>query len=440
MESPTLAQPAQDTAPLRLPLPPPWLLWPLTPVVAALLVWAAFYDIQDVNGYHCYALAFWGGRRAVSVLPTASVPFPYGACLVPVTALPLAPFHALPAEYGPLALLAFLPPLLVPTTWYNFAFFVEMALVVVALTWLLARYGAPGAGYLWLTYAMLGSMTLAAGRFDVLPATCVVIAIIAAQRGKLPLAYGALALGTLLKLYPAALLPLLLIESWRARDRAPLWHGPALFAGLVAVGEGLAATRSPTSLLSPFSFMSARCAQVESLPASLGYLWAQVTRAPLTYPYDFNSTCLQTPSLPAAEMITLALGMATLALAITLSWRRRLTLGQAALLVIAALILGSKVFSPQYLLWLSPLVALEYGADLAALLGWSIVCLITTFSFPFSYDGTLSQFFDQPSVTMISVTSTARNLALLALGGVMLWRHARAARQDDPASGGSRNA
>jgi hypothetical protein len=285
---------------------------------------------------------------------------------------------------------------------------------------------------------MLGSMTLAAGRFDVLPSTCLVVAIIAARRGRLPLAYGALALGTLLKLYPVALLPLLLIESWRARDREPLWRGPALFAGLIAAGEGLAAALSPTSLLSPFSFMSARCAQVESLPASLGYLWAQVTRAPLTYPYDFNSTCLQTPSLPAAEMIALALGLATLTLAIALYWRRRLTLGQAALLFLAALIIGSKVFSPQYLLWLSPLVALEYGADLAALLGWSIVCVATTLSFPFSYDGTLSQLFDQPSVTMISVTSTARNLALIALGGVMLWRHTRAATQDGATTGASR--
>lgn len=393
-------------------IPPLWLVAALTGV---LLVLSAGTDIQDVASYHCYALAYWRGAHATAALPV-------GSCLVPLTALAAAPFHTLPVEYGPLALLAFLPPLTLPMGWYNTGFFIEMALAVGVLALLLGRYGAPWAGYLWLVYVMLGDLVPAVGRFDTLPAACVIIALILAQRDRLRWAYVALAAGTLLKLYPVALIPLFLIVSWRARDREPFWRGPALYTALVGLGEGLAALIARSDVMAPFTFMSARCTQVESFPATLGFIWAHLTGEVVTFPYAFNSTCEQTASIASAQMVALILALIVIAVTLALFWSRRLTLGTAALLIVAALILGSKVFSPQYLLWLSPLVALEFGLDGAAVLGWGTVCLVTTICFPLSYIGATETVIHQPPEVMVPVTAGIRNLIMLALGAAILWK------------------
>lgn len=402
-------------------------LWLFAALASLILIRAAGFDTLDVAGYHCYALAFWGGAQATA-------PLPADACLVPQSALAAQPFHTLPVEYGPLALVAFLPPLLLPSAWYNLGFFVEMALIIVGLTWLLACYGAPGAGYAWLIYTIVGDWVPAGGRYDVLPAACVVVALVATRRGRLPWAYVALALGTLLKLYPVVLLPLLLIESWRARDREPLWRGPMLFAAFIALVEGLAVALNPASVLSPVSFMGARCVEIESFPATLGYVWAHLVGASLRFPYAYNSTCEQTAGIGGAQVVALALGLIGMGLALALFWRRRLTLGAAALLMVAALIIGSKVFSPQYLLWLSPLVALEYGVDAAALLGWGAVCLWTTICFPLSFVGVTEALVHLPAQTLAPVTAGIRNLLIVALGGALLWRHSHATAEPAPAA------
>ena len=407
----------------RRPLLPP--LWLLSALALVLFVWTANRNLADVNGYHCYALAFWGGRSAAATLPGASAPVPLRSCLVALSTFPAAPFHALPLEYGPLALLVFLPPLILPMAWYNTGFFIEMALVAVALAWLLHRYGAPGSGHVWLVYALIGSMVLTAGRFDTLPATCVVIALIAARQGKLKWAYAALAVGTMLKLYPAALLPLLLIESWRARERELLWRGPAIFVAIVAVTETLATLINPASPMTPLSFMGARCVQVESMPAMLSALWAQLTGAHITYPYAYNSDCLQTTSTGAFALIAQGASLVGMALVFAQYWRRRLTLVLTAALTLALLILGSKVFSPQFLLWVSPLVAFEYGADAAVLLGWGSICLTTTLCFPLAYEGKFDPLLRQPTEIAVTLAAGVRNFAFTALTGAMLWRTQR---------------
>ena len=396
-----------------------WLpLWLFAPLASLILMRAAGFDTLDVASYHCYALAFWNGAHSTTTLPA-------GACLMPQSALTAQPFHTLPVEYGPLALLAFLPPLLLPTAWYNLGFFVEMALVIVGMTWLLARYGAPGAGHAWLIFTIIGDWVPAAGRYDALPAACVVVALVAARRGRLPWAYAALALGVLLKLYPIVLLPLLLMESWRARDRQPLWRGPAMFAALIALVECLALAVNPASVWSPVSFMGERCAQIESFPATLGFVWSHLVGARLRFPYAFNSTCEQTSVMGGAQGVALALGLVGIGLALTLFWQRRLTLGAAALLMVASLVIASKVFSPQYLLWMSSLVALEYGVGAAALLGWGAVCLWTTICFPLSYVGVTEALIHVRAQTLVPVTAGIRNLLIVALGGALLWRPVR---------------
>lgn len=425
MEAEIAPKPAQTLTveqPRPVRLPP---LWLLSVVSFILFVWTASRDVTDVIGYHCYALAFWGGRSAAATLPNITTPAPHRACLVALDTISVTPFHSFPAEYGPLALLAFLPPLIFPSAWYTVAFSVEMATVAIALAWLLHRFGAPGAGHVWLVYALVGGMILTAGRYDVLPAASVVVSLLAVRHKKLPLAYASMAIGTLLKFFPLALAPLLLIESWRARDREPLWRGPALFTAIVGVVGGIVAALDPSGALTPLGFMSARCVQVESVPATIGYLWASLIGAPLSFPDAFNSVCEQAPGLGFGQALCTVFSVAGLALVIWLFWRRALTLGLAVILTLALLIIGSKVFSPQYILWISPLVALEYGVEGGALFGWGAVCLWSTICFPMSYDR-IPRLFHITANVAVPFSAAVRNVLLVALVGVILWRQSRA--------------
>ncbi len=308
-------------------------------------------------------------------------------CATYLGSTPLPAFATLPKEYGPLAIVVFSLPLLGSAGLYPWLFAAEMIAVVLGVALLLHRIAPVGAGRVWLLNVMLGSAATAAARFDVVPAACTLLALVALTRGHHSWAYAALAAGTLLKIYPALLLPLFLIESWRMRGTIPLWRrGPGLYAAAVVMVEGVAWLLNPASALRPATFMRGRCVQVGSLPASLSALGALVSREPISFLYSYNSICQVSSGLGVLSAICIGMAMVGIAAVIVLYWRGAISLGLAALLLLALALLGSEVFSPQYLLWISPLVAWEFGLrDLRAFAGWCLVCLATTLCYPLSY-------------------------------------------------------
>ncbi|HLJ80716.1 MAG TPA: glycosyltransferase 87 family protein, partial [Ktedonobacterales bacterium] len=235
LAAPAAARP--PTSPTHIPL------WFMLLIATLLLLIGASKGFGlpevDVVEYQCYARAFWGGPSAVAAAHLTTCPVYLGA-------LPNSAFTALPHEYGPLAIIPFSLSALAPAAVYPWLFAVEMLAVIYAVTWLVWRFGPPGAAHAWLFYAMLGSMATAAGRFDIVPSACVVVALVTLRQDRQKLAYAALAAGVLLKLYPLLLLPLFLIQTWRAwrarQDGTPghVWHGPATFAGITAAVLGLA--------------------------------------------------------------------------------------------------------------------------------------------------------------------------------------------------------
>jgi len=65
-------------------------------------------------------------------------------------------------------------------------------------------------------------------------------------------------------------------------------------------------------------------------------------------------------------------------------WRQargKLSIGQAFLACLCAVIVTNKIFSPQYLVWLLPIAATVDGFSLV----WIAICLLTTLDFPILY-------------------------------------------------------
>jgi hypothetical protein len=250
----------------------------------------------------------------------------------------------------------------------------------------------------------------------------VLIGVLAAVRrpGLSGLALGA---GTMLKLFPAALLPVVLGAHVMRRD----WSGGArLGVGFVIVVGTVAAwgwaVAGPDSLYW-LRYQEDRGLQLESVGASVLLALHVVAGLPVERNFDFGAVQVVAPG--SAEIAAAAPGLQAILLAgaVALSVRRfrldrqRLggipdgTLALASIAAIGAPLLASKVLSMQYVLWLLPLVPLLRGrlAVLSVLLAAA-----TTAVFTADYPGLWH--FSPPMVAVLVV----RNVLLAVFVGVVI--------------------
>lgn len=375
-------------------------VWWLLP--ALVLVAGALWQLATPNGdlfqYRCYALAFWQGDAATHV----------AKCAMRLPAAPFAPFHVVPREYPPLALLPFSLPLLfggaANMTAYVLAFNGLMLACLVATGWLLLRDAVPGCGdplavrwfALWIA---LGTTTIALVRFDALPALLVVAGLGYAHRTRPDWrAYLVLTIGALLKLYPALLLVLVATGDWRRRADAHSrssglwWRGPivafAVSALLQAVVNGLVGTSGIPWL----SVQSGRPPQIESSAAGLLWLGDLVTGQAGTLHANSVEHALALPGAAGRPLATLTLAVALVGIA----WasyvvvRGRLDFWRAITGTLLALLAGAAIFSPQYLVWATPLVALTLrglprGGRSRLTRAWTATCILTTLIYSVGY-------------------------------------------------------
>lgn len=320
----------------------------------------------DVNLYYRYAHSFW-------------MEYPR--------------FHTLPAEYPPLSMILFSLTLLPPIVDSDVLFAVWIGLFIVLGYAGFLRFGTRRQALAYVVYLLLGTGATVMARFDIVPALATLAALWAVERRRFPLAYVLLAVGILLKLYPAFLVPVVLIEQWRdlpsalshqrgswhERSAARVMRDAALFcAGPVIAGFLAALLLNPQAALSAFGFLSQRPLELESVPASL--LWfGSFLGFPAYHDFSFSSHNVVGP------LDAILRPLATVALiggCLWVYWRQLrggLAVPQAFLATLCVVIVTSKVFNPQYLMWLLPLVAAVEGFDLL----WLAICLLTTMAYPF---------------------------------------------------------
>jgi hypothetical protein len=229
-------------------------------------------------------------------------------------------------------------------------------------------------------------------------------------RGWVEAGFAVLALGTMTKLWPAALAAVAFAWLYGRGEVRAAVRSAAVFAAVVVV------TAAPFVALGGFPstmvrFHLERPVQVESTAATVLEIagGTHVTGDPILHD-RFKSNGLDGgPASAVADVSTLALLVAGLWI-VVLAARRPTTDGLviAALAVTLAFVCFSKVLSPQYMCWLLPLAAVAWwrGAAVGAALTW-IAATATQAWFPRNYEDV----YEQHAWAVVAVG--IRNLILL---------------------------
>jgi hypothetical protein len=335
------------------------------------------------------------------------------------------PYRDFFIEYPPGSLPAFVPPALFSASQASYInlFSLEMALTLVVTLLLTAlgarRLGGSGTWILPAATFVLAALLLypvAVTRYDAVVALTLGLAVFFATLGGryLPLAYASLGLGTAAKFVPLlAVLPLALTRRGVAR-------GCGVFLAVVALFFVPLALLGGRGLLQSFAYQAERGLQVESLAASV----LMFLHSAESIVFEHGAFEVRGEGAGLATSLTPILTLLLLAVTGFAMWwefRRCGGLGVGAFprhaaALILAFMLGSRVLSPQYLIWLLPLVPLSAGGLVGTIICvlFLAACFTTTLVFPIHYADLLSFRYPGPELLV------ARNLLLVTLWITML--------------------
>jgi hypothetical protein len=411
--------------------------------------WQIFRPYTDAAKYDCYAAAFWHGIPDLHWFPNGQCNFitntaasshaafingmqRYGfpAPLIQFVASQSnsQPFHALPHEYPFLTLIPFSFGLIVPIAWSQVAFAIGMILIAALIYIMLARFRSRRAAIASAFYLVAGCWATAAGRYDLFPAILTLGAVILAAKERWKWAFAFLALATLLKYYPALLLPPFLIAQRRSTGLKwsdwRLWVPSGVFVAVCVVLMGVSLLLSVEGTLGPFGYFGSRPVQVESFASSLIWLSSLIRPQHLQFVYTFGSlNVLSSRAGLFSALISLSLVLGLL-YTFWLQWRAKIDLATSVLLVLLIIMITGKVFSPQYLIWILPLVAYVGESDWRWILSWGVIGLLTTWIYPTIY--TMAPLVHVAEIPVFYPVVTTRNLVLL---GFIVWLLVRSACQ-----------
>ena len=349
-------------------------------------------------------------------------------------------------EYPPLALLFIAIPRIFADTpfGYNVAFVAEIFLFMVAGLLLTSRLaGAIGRDRCkaMVSYSILVLLMLefVVDRFDIIPAIMTLGALYLFMTGRVRWAFVLLALGTLTKLYPAILFPVMLlylVSERRWRDAA---EGAVAFVGTGLLALAICWVVDPELILGFLGYHGDRPLQLESVASSIVYLvsmlgltdvWIQ----PSTDPGSFLSDNLRGP-LPdtVAEVLMPLMVVAIIAVCALYAYRRLSVTSEQGMRMAALAMLGclmaflvtNKVFSSQYLIWaIAPIAFVVASRDTGferRLLWLSVLVLVLTqanFAYNAGYLGGGENINDLGMMVILARNVLAVWLTCMVLGGM----------------------
>jgi hypothetical protein len=276
-------------------------------------------------------------------------------------------------------------------------------------------------------------------RYDVWPAALTAVALAAGVRGRYRLGGAALGLGAAAKVYPALLVPVLVIVAARRRGiRESIMSAACAVAAAVFVFLPFAIASWPGTRAMLRNQLGGGL-QVETLASSTLVMTQHVarwlglpSRGDLTVgpeEHGLGRAVLEGAGIDATTqtlhvLLVVVLCVLWLALARSKNDPREDLVRYSALSVAAALVLGT-VLSAQYVTWLVPLIPLVAGRrGTAATLCFVTAAALTHAWFPSDAYGSYLRDFDPGATSPL----LARNLALLATALALAVPGRRAAR------------
>jgi hypothetical protein len=259
---------------------------------------------------------------------------------------------------------------------------------------------------------LLGSVILS--RFDLWPAAIVAAALAALVSGRLRTGHVLLGLGVTAKIYPAVFVPLGVAYVWKRAGRREALTCLALALGVVAAVFLPFVFLSPGGVWHSISVQLSRPLQVESLGAALLLVSHHVFGFGLAGETSHGSQNVAGTAAAVLAVVTSIVQVAVL-LWIWLAFARgagtREALVRSTAAALCAFVALGKVLSPQFLIWLIPIVPLVRGRRGlwgSALLAAALV--LTQVWFPFRYFRLALHFEGGVSWVLL-----ARDLVLVAL-------------------------
>jgi hypothetical protein len=264
---------------------------------------------------------------------------------------------------------------------------------------------------------LLGSVILS--RFDLWPAALVAGALAALVSGRLRPGHALLGLGVAAKLYPAVFLPLGLAFVWKRAGRREALTCLTLALAVVAAVFAPFVILSPGGVWQSLHVQLTRPLQVESLGSALLLVGHHVFGLGVTGETSHGSQNLAGNAADWLAVVSTVLQAGVLIWIWSAFARGR---GDAEALVrstaaaLCAFVAFGKVLSPQFMIWLLPIVPLvrgRRGLKAGALLGAALV--LTQVWFPFRYFRLSLNF--EAGLTWVLL---ARDLTLVALTALLV--------------------
>jgi uncharacterized membrane protein len=353
------------------------------------------------------------------------------------------PYRDFMVEYPPLALAFFtLPYLVAPTLhMYQYVFSAQILFFDLLGLFLISamsrRLGFHLASMLALyTLALLAIGPIIINRYDLIPAIMVLLSLYAFSQNKHKLSWVFLAVGMITKIYPVIIAPIFLLYYFHHRQYRHIVIGMSTFIITTAIIIAPWLVISPDGFWHCFGYHAERGLQLESTYSSFLLLGHTLGITSVHVEEILN---VQTVTSPLADtlatisplIMTLSAGVIywvfyngqrakanieSPSSSITRSNIANIT--NYSFLVILTFMLSNKVFSPQFIIWLYPLIPLIAGQwRHSSWIVFLLVCVLTYYVFPQHYGGLIQGNFKMVAILL------SRNILLIALACLLLdWK------------------
>ncbi|HZS25131.1 MAG TPA: hypothetical protein VFA30_09120 [Gaiellaceae bacterium] len=374
----------------------PWLVGALVFVAACSPPWVGLFSGRGIGDMYLYRM--YGHRMQDG----------------------LWPYHQFFFDWPPGSVLPVLWPVLPPGSYYDWFHVFDAAYAICALgavAYVLAALGARGVRLYGGVIAAasfpfaLGAISI--NSLDYWPALFATAGLGALLVGRDRLAFGLLGFGVVAKVYPVVMLPVALVWVWRRRGRAQaLWSLAAAAAVVVAVSLPFLIVGYSGLGFSTYTQFK-RGLQMESLPATLLLVGSRLgihhVHVVVGSPYSLNVAGRVGDAAGLLFTLVLVAALLWVYLAYVAGRDEPQRLVNACVAAVAAYVAFNRVLSPQYLVWLIPLVPLVGGAwGLVAVACLFLACGLTMTWFP-------GRFWHLVHVSPVAWFALARNIAVVAV-------------------------